>query len=71
MRILTLCLVVSELTGNSQGGLITHKYTIIKGFAAEVSATTLEKVEAMNAQFPAIIEEDGIASTNNEKTGAV
>ncbi|KAF2741927.1 hypothetical protein M011DRAFT_482120 [Sporormia fimetaria CBS 119925] len=45
------------------GGKITHKYNIIKGFAAIAPAVVLEKVEVMSTKYPAEVEEDGIVTT--------
>lgn len=46
-----------------QGGKITHKYNIIKGFACDAPATVLEKVEVMDAKHKATVEEDGVVTT--------
>jgi hypothetical protein len=50
----------------SQGGVITHEYNIIKGFAAEASEQALETVQALGASNNILIEDDQIVSTNNE-----
>jgi hypothetical protein len=47
------------------GGEITHIYNIIKGFACKAPATVLEKVESLSAEFKAIVESDGVVTTQN------
>lgn len=49
-----------------QGGQITHKYNIIKGFAANAPAAALEKVQVLSTEFSALIEEDGIVTTQKQ-----
>ncbi|KAF2660194.1 hypothetical protein K491DRAFT_552644, partial [Lophiostoma macrostomum CBS 122681] len=46
------------------GGQITHEYNIIKGFACKAPAAVLEKVQVLSDQFAALIEEDGVVTTN-------
>jgi hypothetical protein len=52
-----------------QGGVITHKYNIIKGFAAHAPASVLEKVQALSDAFTAMIEEDGVVTTQEKDHG--
>ncbi|KAF1990693.1 hypothetical protein K402DRAFT_389623 [Aulographum hederae CBS 113979] len=47
------------------GGVITHEYKIIKGFAANAPAKALETVQIMGDKYNAIIEEDQIVTTQN------
>ncbi|KAG9243155.1 hypothetical protein BJ878DRAFT_512133 [Calycina marina] len=46
------------------GGLITHEYKLIKGFAAQSPAKVLESVQTMGQQYNAVIEEDQMVSIN-------
>ncbi|KAF2711001.1 hypothetical protein K504DRAFT_466028 [Pleomassaria siparia CBS 279.74] len=45
------------------GGKITHKYNIIKGFAAEAPEESLQTVSTLSTLYAASIEEDGVVST--------
>ncbi|GAB7366090.1 hypothetical protein MBLNU230_g7655t1 [Neophaeotheca triangularis] len=47
------------------GGVITHEYTIIKGFAADTSAEALENVQTMGNDHSVVIEDDQPMSINN------
>ncbi|KAF8864292.1 hypothetical protein BDZ45DRAFT_613879 [Acephala macrosclerotiorum] len=40
------------------GGMITHEYKLIKGFAAKAPAKVLENIQTMGNDFHAVIEED-------------
>ncbi|KAF2085794.1 hypothetical protein K490DRAFT_67391 [Saccharata proteae CBS 121410] len=40
------------------GGMITHEYKLIKGFAATAPAKVLESVQVWGAEYNALIEED-------------
>ncbi|KAI1780333.1 hypothetical protein F4818DRAFT_435541 [Hypoxylon cercidicola] len=40
------------------GGMITHEYQLIKGFAAKAPQKIIETVSAWSAEFHAVIEED-------------
>ncbi|KAK4165017.1 hypothetical protein QBC43DRAFT_316560 [Cladorrhinum sp. PSN259] len=40
------------------GGIITHEYTFIKGFAAKVGAKVLDSVSAWGEDYKVSIEED-------------
>jgi len=44
------------------GGVITHEYNLIKGFAATAGEKILANVKAMGSQFQALIEEDQVVS---------
>ncbi|KJX96235.1 hypothetical protein TI39_contig692g00002 [Zymoseptoria brevis] len=47
------------------GGVITHEYSLIMGFAAKVPAKVLESVQAMGQEHNVLIEQDQIVSINN------
>ncbi|KAF2826375.1 hypothetical protein CC86DRAFT_406651 [Ophiobolus disseminans] len=47
------------------GGVITHEYNIIKGFACHGPASIFEKVSTMDANHKPEIEEDGIVYTQD------
>jgi hypothetical protein len=55
------CLANANL---SQGGVITHEYSLIKGFAAKVNAKMVETVQALGADHDVIIEQDREISIN-------
>lgn len=40
--------------------MITHEFNLIKGFAAEASANTLEAIQALDAHNNVMIEEDKV-----------
>ncbi|KAL2135842.1 hypothetical protein VTI74DRAFT_6605 [Chaetomium olivicolor] len=40
------------------GGIITHEYTLIKGFAAKVGEKVLETVSAWGQEYQVLVEED-------------
>ncbi|MCJ1368401.1 hypothetical protein MMC16_007543 [Acarospora aff. strigata] len=42
------------------GGVITHEYLLIKGFAAKASAEALETIQALGSEFNPYIEEDQV-----------
>ncbi|MCJ1257688.1 hypothetical protein MMC24_005514 [Lignoscripta atroalba] len=44
------------------GGVITHEYELIKGFAATASAKALDTVSELSAEFSPTIEEDQIVT---------
>jgi len=46
------------------GGMVTHQYTLFKGFAAQAPAKALDTVQAWGKDWNAVIEEDEIVSTN-------
>ncbi|KAK3314914.1 hypothetical protein B0H66DRAFT_605831 [Apodospora peruviana] len=45
------------------GGIITHEYHLIKGFAAKLGEKVLDEVSALGKTYNAVIEEDQIVST--------
>ncbi|KAL2018534.1 hypothetical protein VTK56DRAFT_746 [Thermocarpiscus australiensis] len=40
------------------GGVITHEYTLIKGFAAKVGEKVLDTVSAWGKEYQVLVEED-------------
>ncbi|KAG4411481.1 hypothetical protein IFR04_015386 [Cadophora malorum] len=46
------------------GGIITHEYRLIKGFAAKAPAKALEAVQIAGNDWHAVIEEDQMVSVN-------
>ncbi|KAL1967259.1 hypothetical protein VTN77DRAFT_3305 [Rasamsonia byssochlamydoides] len=51
------------------GGIITHEYHLIKGFAAKASANAIKSVSTLSAAFNPIIEEDKIVSVDGDFVG--
>ncbi|KAF7960007.1 hypothetical protein EAE96_001608 [Botrytis aclada] len=47
------------------GGIITHEYKLIKGFAAKAPAQVLVTVQAWGNDYHAVIEEDQVVNANN------
>ncbi|MCJ1295733.1 hypothetical protein MMC34_007297 [Xylographa carneopallida] len=52
----------AKLAITSAGGIITHEYELIKGFAVKASVKILDKVHALSADFRPTIEEDSIVT---------
>ncbi|KAI1471505.1 uncharacterized protein F4812DRAFT_181319 [Daldinia caldariorum] len=48
------------------GGVITHEYQLIKGFAAKAPQKILETVSAWSAEYNAVIEEDQVVQISGE-----
>ncbi|ERF75902.1 hypothetical protein EPUS_01268 [Endocarpon pusillum Z07020] len=48
------------------GGIITHEYKLIRGFAAQASTRALEAVQALSSQYLPLIEEDSIVSIDGD-----
>ncbi|TLS24798.1 hypothetical protein PpBr36_08076 [Pyricularia pennisetigena] len=48
------------------GGVITHNYDIIKGFAATVGEKILQTVSTMDSQYKATVEEDQVLSITGD-----
>ena len=44
------------------GGIVTHEYKLIKGFAAKAPAKVLETVQTWGNDYHAVIEEDQMVS---------
>ncbi|GAD97320.1 conserved hypothetical protein [Paecilomyces variotii No. 5] len=44
------------------GGLITHEYHLIKGFAAKASASVIENVSTLSSAYSPSVEEDQVVS---------
>ncbi|KAH6670053.1 hypothetical protein B0J14DRAFT_486237 [Halenospora varia] len=47
------------------GGVITHEYKLIKGFAAKAPAKVLEQVQTWGNDYQAVIEEDQMVTTSD------
>ncbi|KAI8962063.1 hypothetical protein F5Y11DRAFT_347883 [Daldinia sp. FL1419] len=47
------------------GGVITHEYQLIKGFAAKAPQKILETVSAWSAEYNAVIEEDQVVQISS------
>lgn len=55
----------SAFANSSQGGLITHEYHLIKGFAARISDETLDLIQTMGeGEHAPTVEEDKVVSIN-------
>lgn len=44
------------------GGMITHEYKLIKGFAASASSAALQTIKTLGEEFVPFIEEDSMVS---------
>ncbi|MCJ1477355.1 hypothetical protein MMC13_006026 [Lambiella insularis] len=49
----------------SAGGIITHEYELIRGFAVKASAKVLDKVNTLSKEFSPTIEEDSIVTATS------
>ncbi|KAI1382738.1 uncharacterized protein F4822DRAFT_435116 [Hypoxylon trugodes] len=47
------------------GGVITHEYQLIKGFAAKAPQKIIETVSAWSAEFHATVEEDQVVEISS------
>ncbi|KAL8380979.1 hypothetical protein RB595_005329 [Gaeumannomyces hyphopodioides] len=47
------------------GGVITHDFELIKGFAATVAESVLNSVKALSDEYHATIEEDHVVSISS------
>ncbi|KAH7117975.1 hypothetical protein B0J11DRAFT_583351 [Dendryphion nanum] len=47
-------------------GIITHEYSIFKGFAAKAPESILQTVKTLGTDYKVYIEADGIVRTNDE-----
>ncbi|RVX66776.1 hypothetical protein B0A52_08969 [Exophiala mesophila] len=48
------------------GGIVTHQYSLIKGFTAKVSDAMIEKINTLsNDKYPAFVEDDSIITISN------
>ena len=59
---------ISAANPAAQGGIITHEYTIIKGFAAKASEQALDTVQALGKEHDITVEADQVVSINDEKS---
>ncbi|KAJ5874493.1 uncharacterized protein N7529_002923 [Penicillium soppii] len=50
----------------ASGGVITHEYHLINGFAAEAPASALQTLSTQDAKYNPNIEEDKIVNANGE-----
>ncbi|KAJ5928045.1 hypothetical protein N7466_007001 [Penicillium verhagenii] len=53
----------------ASGGIITHEYTLINGFAAEAPVNALQTLSTESTEYKPIIEEDKIVTANGEFEG--
>ncbi|QSS54285.1 hypothetical protein I7I53_01788 [Histoplasma capsulatum var. duboisii H88] len=53
------------------GGKITHKFVLIKGFAATAPATALEMLSSLSVDFAPWIEEDQMVTANGDLSSGV
>lgn len=44
------------------GGVISHEFSLIKGFAASASTEAIESIKALGGEFLPVIEKDSIVS---------
>ncbi|CAK7268298.1 hypothetical protein SEPCBS119000_002991 [Sporothrix epigloea] len=44
------------------GGVITHEYNLIKGFAATAGEQVLESIQTMGSKYQALVEVDKVVS---------
>ncbi|KAL2007141.1 hypothetical protein VTN00DRAFT_8579 [Thermoascus crustaceus] len=51
------------------GGVITHEYQLIKGFAAKASANVIESVSTLSAAYNPFIEEDKVVTADGDFVG--
>ncbi|KIW93029.1 uncharacterized protein Z519_06878 [Cladophialophora bantiana CBS 173.52] len=52
------------------GGIITHEYSLIKGFAAKVSEVTLDKISALAEAYSPYIEDDYVVNIDGSTSSA-
>ncbi|KAI1820539.1 hypothetical protein F4861DRAFT_542806 [Xylaria intraflava] len=50
------------------GGIITHEYKLLKGFAAKAPQKVLETVTAWSSEYHAVIEEDQVVEIAHSGT---
>lgn len=58
---LSLSVVTDELL---QGGVITHEYNLIRGFAARAPASILDTVKSLGGSNSVLVEEDQTVTAN-------
>ncbi|RMZ75115.1 hypothetical protein DV737_g5448, partial [Chaetothyriales sp. CBS 132003] len=54
----------------STGGVITHEFKLIKGFAAQASDSALEAVKALGDKYIPVIEGDSVVSVDEDDVAA-
>ncbi|KAJ5092693.1 hypothetical protein N7456_008554 [Penicillium angulare] len=52
------------------GGVITHEYNLINGFAAEAPVNALQTLSTTSTQYKPQIEEDKVVTVNGEFEGS-
>ncbi|RMD39269.1 hypothetical protein DV735_g5858, partial [Chaetothyriales sp. CBS 134920] len=52
----------------STGGIVTHEFKLIKGFAAQASETALETIKALGDEYIPVIENDSVVSIDGTLT---
>ncbi|KAJ5792220.1 uncharacterized protein N7503_008198 [Penicillium pulvis] len=53
----------------ASGGIITHEYFLINGFAAEAPVNALQTLSTESTEYKPVIEEDKVVSANGEFVG--
>ncbi|KAJ5833131.1 hypothetical protein N7474_001442 [Penicillium riverlandense] len=53
----------------ASGGIITHEYHLIKGFAAEAPVKSLETLSAQDSEYKPNIEEDKVVTIDGDYVG--
>ncbi|KAK3719638.1 hypothetical protein LTR37_004175 [Vermiconidia calcicola] len=48
------------------GGVITHEYSLIKGFAAKASEEALDTIQSLGNQHDVVIEKDQMVHTQDD-----
>jgi len=46
------------------GGMITHEFKLIKGFAARAPLTVVDSIQTLGAQYNVVVEEDQIVNAS-------
>ncbi|KAK5045039.1 hypothetical protein LTR84_010187 [Exophiala bonariae] len=47
------------------GGIITHEYSLIKGFAAKVSDSMIDTINTLTENYTPLVESDSIVTISN------
>ncbi|CAL5872300.1 uncharacterized protein PFLUO_LOCUS6561 [Penicillium psychrofluorescens] len=53
----------------ASGGIITHEYHLIRGFAAEAPVKSLEALSTQDSEYKANVEEDKVVSIDGDYEG--
>ncbi|KAF2736885.1 hypothetical protein EJ04DRAFT_562153 [Polyplosphaeria fusca] len=51
--------------GHALGAKVTHEYSIIKAFSANLPKSMIDKIKELGAPFGVYVEADGIVTTNS------